>query len=290
MLFVNIPLMKTASRQEPESTSELSFLAKRTNIHEGVVSVDPKTALEGDSTTNACHNVPIANKEANVLLSGETRFPTLETGNEINPHRPLKRTEDGDLVSGFNGAPTLEGPGNTQQEMYQSGVKVDVVSKAEISVTVAETDRTTIPANDGGPGKESWTVQAGLLTSILPKGSGVPSSPIELVNRDERSGSRAETSLLLAYADSGLLPSQAVINAEPGLEEGEIAPQSEVGSSEKMDKLNTFMEKATRIKGPISSLLIPSRVPSPDGDEKENPSSDDHNSVCEGCEAGGELM
>lgn len=289
MLFVNIPLMKTASRQEPECTSEPSFLKKRTDIHEGVMSVDPKTALEGDSTTNACHNVPIANTEANILLSGETGFPTLEIGNEINSERPLSRTEDGDFVSGFNKAPTLEGPGITQ-EVYQSGVKVDVVSKAEIGVTVAETDRTTIAANDGGPGKESWTVQAGLLTSILPKGSGVPSSPIELVNRDERSGSRAETSLLLVYADSGLLPAQAIINAEPVLEEREIAPQSQVGSSERMDKLNTSMEKATRIKVPISSLLIPSRVPSPNGDEKENPSSDDHNSFCEGCEVGGELM
>ena len=290
MLFVNIPLMKTASRQEPESTSEPSILAKRTNIHEGVVSVDPKTALEGDSTTNACHTVPIANTEANALLSGETGFPTSEIGNEIISERPLSRTEDGDLVSGFNEAPTLEGPGNTQEEMYQSGVQVDVVSKAEIGATVAETDRTTIAANDGGPGKESWTVQTGLLTSILPKGSGVPSSPIELVNRDERSGSRAETSLLLAYAGSGLLPAQAVIHAESGLEEGEIAPQNQVGSSEKMNELNTSMERATRIKVPISSLLIPSRVSSPNGDEKENPSSDDHNSFCEGCEVGGELM
>jgi hypothetical protein len=288
MLFVNIPLMKTASRQEPESTSELSFLAKRTDIHEGVVSVDPKTALEGDSTTNACHTVPIANTEANVLLSGEMGFPTLEIGNKIISERPLSRTEDGDLVSGFNEAPTLEGPGNTQEEMYQLGVQVDVVSKAEIGATVAEADQTTIAANDGGPGKESWTGQAGLLTSIQPKGSGVPSSPIELVNRDERSGSRAETSLLLAYPGSGLLPAQALIHAESGFEEGEIAPQNQVG--EKMNKLNTSMERATRIKVPISSLLIPSRVPSPNGDEKENPSSDDHNSFCEGCEVGGELM
>lgn len=143
-----------------------------------------------------------------------------------------------------------------------------------------------------GTGKD---VQVGSLPGhISPRYNGATFSSIQLVNRDERSGSRGETNLLSVVTGSRLLPSRG-INKEPvvsELEEGEIAPQRQGESSVTAEKGKTITSEVTPSNYPVRMVFpeLPVTNTVPQEEEGEFPSSDDHNSFCEECEVGGELM
>ncbi len=129
------------------------------------------------------------------------------------------------------------------------------------------------------------------------------SSPIQLVNKDERSGSRCETSLLQAGCRDVSFASSEALSADAELEEGEIAPIRRFRSCEAPEKAPEGLLKmhSTGTSPVINQRMVGSSEIAVDrhttkeneGDQsqpEEFPTSDEHNSVCEECETGGELM
>ena len=109
---------------------------------------------------------------------------------------------------------------------------------------------------------------------------------IQLVNRDERCGNRVESSLLCGFTRNGP-PEQRRIDSESDLEEGEISPSEQVDALDK-----TVGNSVSKLIGSLPPLITQDISPGVElpHEEDEFPSSDDHNSICEGCEVGGELM
>lgn len=129
------------------------------------------------------------------------------------------------------------------------------------------------------------------------------SSPIQLVNKDERSGSRCETSLLQAGCRDVLFVSSEALSADAELEEGEIAPIRRFRSCEAPEKAPEGLLKmhSTGTSPVINQRTVGSSEIAVDrhttkenerdqSQPEESPTSDEHNSVCEECETGGELM
>jgi hypothetical protein len=132
-------------------------------------------------------------------------------------------------------------------------------------------------------GGGSGNVQVGSSPSCIPV---TDNGAIQLVNREERSGNRVGSNLLCGFNGSGL-PGQRGDGSESDLEEGEISPSEQANASNKA--ADNSRTKLTDISPPLTTQDIPSGVELP-REEDEFPSSDDHNSICEGCEVGGELM
>lgn len=78
-------------------------------------------------------------------------------------------------------------------------------------------------------------------------------------------------------------------DVDSDLEEGEISPLEQTGGFGKTVEADIPASKLPCVSTPPIPQEVFSRVEVP-SEEDEPPSSDDHNSICEGCEGGGELM